>query len=240
MLEPTRVSNAALPSSHTLALLLALSALATACSQGDPPTVTPGPTPAGLVLEGGDQGSVVIEMTTQPPMPAEPLPVQVRDLEPYRSPDGEFSLSVPRGWTAAVQPPTEPGSHVAIGVVFQSPQGDGLISVTQFDNGERPASLGFTVNNVLGDVTGWTRQPGYTEYNRESVIGREDEALRVEIGYLRSNGVPMHSLALFVIDGTIFSMVNVAVEEGSWTENQPAIRDILASYRVPAAPPESP
>ncbi len=217
------------------AISVAVLLLCSACTVEDPPTVTPAPIPAGVEIEGSE-GSVVIEVTVPPPMPAVPMPVELRDLEPYSSPGGEFSISIPRGWSAAHQPQGEPGSQVAIGVVFQSPEGDGLISVTQFDSGERPASLGFTVNNMLSEVTGWTRQPGYTEFNREAVLGREQDALRVEIGYARSNSVPMHSLVLFVIDNTTFSMVNVAVEEGSWSSNQPLIRDILGTYRVPAAP----
>lgn len=212
---------------------LSILVMCSACTQPDPPTVTPAP--AGSTIGDQGAGGPVFEVTIPPPMPAEPMPVDVRDLEPYSAPNGEFSVAIPRGWTPSMQPAGDPGSNVVVGVVFQSPEGDGLVTVTQFDNGERPLSLGFTVNNVLSDVTGWTSQPGYTEFSRETVLGRENDALRVEIGYVRSNGVPMHSLVLFVIDNTVFSMVNVAVEESSWAGNQGTIRDILSSYRVPAA-----
>ena len=203
--------------------------LLSACQDGDPPTVTP------FSAGAPEVGGAVVELTMPPPRPVEPMPVDLADLEPYSSPGGEFSIVMPRGWQASEQPSGEQGSHVSIGMVFQSPDGDGLVTVTQFDNGERPSSLGFTVNNVLSDVTGWTRQPGYTELSREPVLGREEDALRVEIRYARSNGVPMHSMVLFQIDNTVFSMVNGAVEEGSWSTNQATIRDILSSYQAPAA-----
>jgi hypothetical protein len=59
--------------------------------------------------------------------------------------------------------------------------------------------------------------------------------MRLEIEYTRASGTPMHSLVLFQIDGTTFSMVHAGVERTSWTENEGSLRDILESYQVPAA-----
>lgn len=214
-----------------LALATALVAGAAACTPADPPTVTPAP-------DAGPAAENVIEITVPPPVRT-PQPVAVDALEAFVEPEGRFSMEVPAGWAPAVQPPSGQ-SDIVYGVVFQAPDGDGLVSVTHFDNGRPPDSVGATANAVLRDVSGWMQQPGYRELGRESVIERPGEALRIEIAYERNSGVPMHSLVLFQIDGTLFSMVNVAVEEGSWSANQGRIRDILASYRAPAGPTGAP
>jgi len=209
--------------------ILIVAGLTSACKPSAPPTVTP--------VAPGAEGSpgTVFELTMPPPQAMDPVPVSIGELEFYADPAGAFSLNVPQGWLEARQPDPGPESEVKLGVVFQAPNGDGLLTITQFDNGRRPDSLGFTINNVLRDVTGWMNQPGYFEHGRESVIEREGDAMRVQISYQRSNGIPMHSLVLFQIDGTTFSMVNVGVEEGSWTDNEGSIRRILGSYQVPAA-----
>lgn len=209
-----------------LAAAIALAAVA-ACTPSDPPTVTPSAGPTGATN--------VIEITVPPPMRT-PEPVTIEALDAYVDPDGRFSMNVPAGWVGAVQPPSGDQSDIVLGMVFQAPGGDGLLSVTQFDNGREPGSVGSTANAVLRDVSGWMQQPGYHELARETVLERAGEALRIEIVYERNSGVPMHSLVLFEIDGTVFSMVNVAVEESSWRPNSGRIRDVLGSYRVPAGP----
>lgn len=219
----------ALPTS--LAALVLLPALA-ACTVPDPPTVTPAPAGAQDGLVPGD--TTVMEMTMPPPPPAAPMPVAIDALEPYVDEDGRFSLLLPEGWTESRQPPSQGESDVVLGTVFQAPDGDGLLTVTHFDNGREPAGLGTTANMVLRDVTGWMSQPGYRELARESVVERPSEAMRIEIEYERSNGVPMHSLVLFQIDGTTFSMVNASVESTSWDAAQGSLREVLGSYRVPA------
>lgn len=211
-----------LPALAALAAALSVSA----CTPADPPTVTPAADPTAE--------TTVLEITVPPPVQT-PQPVTIGGLEAFVEPEGRFSMDVPAGWPGAAQPPSGQ-SDIVYGIVFQAPGGDGLVSVTHFDNGREPASVGATANAVLRDVSGWMQQPGYRELGRETVIERPGEALRIEIVYERNSGVPMHSLVLFQIDGTLFSMVNVAVEEGSWSANQGLIRDILASYRAPAGP----
>jgi len=201
-------------------------ASATACTPPDPATVTPSADPTAVTN--------VIEITVPPPIRT-PQPVTIDALEAYVEPESRFSLNVPSGWVGAAQAPSEQ-SDIVLGMVFQAPGGDGLLSVTHFDNGRAPSSVGATANAVLRDVSGWMQQPGYREVGRETVLERPGEALRMEIVYERNSGVPMHSLVLFQIDGTVFSMVNVAVEESSWPANQGLIRDVLGSYRVPAGP----
>lgn len=214
-------------SAFAAAVLLAAAA---ACTPADPPTVTPAPGPTAETN--------VIEITVPPPMRT-PEPVTIDALEPYVDAEGRFSMSVPVGWVGTVQPASG-ASDIVLGMVFQAPGGDGLLSVTHFDNGREPGSVGSTANAVLRDVSGWMQQPGYRELARESVLERDGDALRIEIVYERNSGVPMHSLVLFQIDGTVFSMVNVAVEESSWRSNSGRIRDILGSYRVPAGPTGAP
>lgn len=226
-------------SSHPAVLVMALALLAPlalgACAVPDPPTVTPGP-----VSEGGIEGPVpggrtVIEVTMEPPPRAQPMPVVVDELGPYADEGGRFSLMLPEGWMENRQPAGDGSSDVVLGTVFQAPDGDGILTVTHFDNGQEPSGLGTTANTVLRDVTGWMSQPGYRELARESVLERPGEAMRIEIQYERSNGVLMHSLVLFQIDGTNFSMVNASVEDSSWSSNEGALREILSSYRVPAS-----
>ncbi len=203
--------------------------LVAACS-APPPTITPSgatATPAG---------AQVIEIPLSPPPgaagPAMP-PLSPDKLLPFREETELFSLLIPDGWVAQRQPAAQSGSDVRVGYVFQPPAGSGLISVTQFDNGTPPAALGQTINSVL-KLTGWTAQPGYRELGRENVLGREGSAMRVEIEYERGSGLPMHSLTLFEIDGTTFSMVNFAVAASDWAASESVIRQVLASYRVPA------
>ena len=218
-------------------LAAAAAGLLAGCREADPPTVTPGSTSA--------TGSTVIEVTVPAPVALAPVPVTIGDTVPFRDPAGLFALNVPVGWTESRQP-LDPAKnpYVKVGTVFLADGGaDGLISVTQWDNGQRPSALGATINQVLRDVTGWMDQPGYREVNRETVMERKGEAMRIEIQYSRSTGVAMHSLALFQIDGTVFSMVNVSLEDGSWRANEPAVREILRSYTpnpgAPAAAPAS-
>jgi hypothetical protein len=220
----------------TTTALLGTTLLTWACTSA-PPTVTP-------ALPVGAQGQS-IELPMNPPpgatralsVPAAAIPVQIDQLVPYRDPDGAFSMQVPAGWAEVRQPPSGAGD-VALGTVFQPPDGSALLTVTHFDNGRVPESLGATANGVMR-TAGWMDQPGFRELAREDVLEREGSAMRSEIVYERGNGVSMHSLVLFQIDGTTFSMVHLGVEAGSWNENQGVIRDILASYRVPAAPAPS-
>lgn len=217
-----------------IALLAGSSAAAAACDSGPPPTITPAPPTAAA------QGGTSIEITVPPPpggdvgqpVPAVDVPpLVIPDLATYRDAEGRFSLDLPLGWPEQRQPPAQ--SDIVLGTYFQPPERNGLVSVTHFDNGQVPASVGATANDVLRK-TGVMDQPAYLELGRETVIEREGDALRVELAYTRSDGVAMHSLVLFQIDGTTFSMVHVGVEEGSWAENEGVVRDILASYRVPA------
>lgn len=214
--------------------LLAVPFLAVACRAVDPPTVTPGAPPS--------DGATVIEMTVAPPIQPqlEPVPVLIGASSPFEDPSGLFKIEVPNGWLESRQP-LDPAKNpfVKVGTVFLAPEnGDALMSITQWDNGKKPSSLGTTINQVLRDVTGWMDQPGYREVSRETVIERKGEAMRIEIQYARSSGVGMHSLALFQIDGTTFSMVNISVEDGSWRANEIRVREILRTYVPnPAAPP---
>ncbi len=210
--------------------LLTMTLLVTACS-APPATITP---PSAAPSPTGAQ---VIEIPLSPPpaaLDSGSQPLLLDKLVPFREETGLFSLRIPEGWVAQRQPPAQPGSDVRVGYVFQPLVGSGLVTVTQFDNGTPPAALGQTINSVL-KLTGWPSQPGYRELGRENVLGREGNAMRVEIVYQRANGLSMHSLALFQIDGTTFSMINFAVEEGDWLANEPLIREVLASYQVPAA-----
>lgn len=212
----------------TLAVAAALGLVG--CRGADPATVTPAPT--------GPSGSTVIEVTVEAPAALAPVPVTIGATAPFRDPTGLFALDVPTGWTESRQP-LDPAKNpfVKVGTVFLAEgAADGLISVTQWDNGQRPNGLGVTINQVLRDVTGWMDQPGYREVNRETVMERKGEAMRIEIQYSRSTGVAMHSLALFQIDGTVFSMVNVSLEEGSWKANETAVRAILRSYQPNPGP----
>jgi len=213
-------------------LVVALAAMSgvTACSS-EPQTVTP------AVPTAAAEGSTTIEITVPPPpggaVPAVDVPgIVIGELAPYRDEGGLFSIDLPVGWPEERQPTGN--TDVRLGTFFQPPERNALVSITQFDNGQVPASVGSTANDVLRK-TGVMDQPGFIELGRETVIEREGDALRVELAYTRSDGVKMHSLVLFQIDGTTFSMVHVGVEEGSWAENEGVIRDILASYRVPAA-----
>lgn len=217
------------------ALVWALSALVLgACRVASPPTITP---PAVMATS---TGATSIEIPVQPPVGATLAPgmvavpeLSIGDLVTYRDAGGMFSLDIPAGWVESRQPPAEPGSYVIVGTVFQPPENNGYLSVTQFDSGRRPASVGTTANEVLG-LTKVMELPGYLELGREKVIERPDEALRIEMTYTRRDGVPTHSLVLFQIDGTVFSMVNVGVEADGWLRNEAKVRDILATYRVPA------
>ena len=212
--------------------------LLSGCAPSDPPTVTPDPSAS---RDGAIPGrSSVVEMTMPAPPAREAMPVSLDLLEPYVDETGLFTIDLPVGWLEQRQDPSGASSDVRLGTLFQAPEGDGLLSITQFDNGRPPSSLGTTVNTVLRDVTGWMDQPGYTELDRESVVERPGEAMRVEIVYERSNGVPMHALALFQIDGTTFSMVNLSVAEGSFRSNESKIREVLRSYRVPLGGVASP
>jgi len=166
-------------------------------------------------------------------LPAVLPPVRIGDLVTYVDAGGRFSMDVPAGWKETRQPAARPGSHVVLGTVFQPPDVNALITVTHFDSGRRPVAIGSTANEVL-TMTGVMDLPGYIEIGREQVIERPGEALRVEMAYTTSEGVAMHSLVLFQIDDTTFSMVNVGVEARSWRDNQGAIRGLLGSYRVPA------
>lgn len=207
--------------------------LAAGCTRENPPTVTP--VPAGAAT-GRD-----IEIPIGPPPGGEAVPggaVQVLPLvigstATYRDAGGRFSVDIPVGWPAMPQETT--AADVRLGVLFPAPEGNGLLTVTQFDNGQRPTVLGSTANQVL-ELSGVTALPAFQELSRSNVIEREGDAMRIEVAYNRSDGVAMHSLVLFQIDNTTFSMVNFGVEAGSWAANEGTAYDILASYRVPALP----
>lgn len=224
---------------RTAAALGVAGIVATACGTALPPTATPGSAPTVAVAAPGAAGTsgTTIEITMPPPPePAAaavtPQPIVLSDLMPYEDPVGRFSVTVPNGWQPAEQPLTG-SSDVKMGVVFQAPESNGLLTITQFDNGQTPASFGATANGVM-KMTGLTERPGYLEVGREQVMDRPDSALRVEVQYRRNNGIPMHSLILFQLDGTVFSMVHAGVEDGSWTSNEGTIREILRSYRAGA------
>ncbi len=207
-----------------------LSVALVSCAPSEPPTETPGPP------SSSDQGSSVVEFPLVTPSGGSldsGEPVIIDELVLYKDAEGLFELLLPVGWPESRQPPAEGASDRKVGTVFQPAVGKALLSVTQFDNGQRPQALGSTVNGVL-KLTGFTEQPGYRELARETVLERPDEAMRVVVEYERASGTKMSGLLLFQIDGTTFSMLNAAVERSSWAENEGAIRDILASYRVPA------
>jgi hypothetical protein len=211
-------------------------AVAAAACAATPPTITPPP-----AAQPG--GSTVIEMTLPPPalgpvpVPATVGPLAITELAAYRDPEGKFGMSLPLGWPEQRQPVGAATSDVKLGTLFQSPGNNGFITVTHFDNGQAPTALGPTINDILR-TSGWMDRPGFRELARENVIDREGQALRLQITYNRSDGVPMHSLVLFQIDGTTLSMVNVAVERSSWQANEGTLRDLLDTYRVPAAVPQ--
>lgn len=215
--------------------LLALGLALAGCAPADPPTVTP-PPPGSLpgVPAGGTPGNTVIEMTMAPPAPVTAEAILIGSVQPYRDAEGGFAIDTPEAWTESRQT-AELSGDTRLGTVFTSDNRSGLLSITQFDNGRTPTSLGATANQVM-DLTGFRNQPGFEELNRTNVGGQEGRAMLVEASYLRNNGVPMRGLILFQIDGTTFSMVNLAVESGSWVENEGAIRRILSSYRGPSAP----
>jgi hypothetical protein len=213
--------------------------LLTACRPADPPTITPsaaGPTPGspGAVVVPGDERVVTLTMApgaTRPPDAIEP--VMIEAVTAYQDAEGQFSLEVPEGWTETRKTDALTGD-AKLGTVFVAPNGNGLLSITHFDNGKVPASLGGTANGVM-KLTGITDEPDFLEIGRSAVADRPETAMISEITYTRRNsGVPMHALLLFQIDGTTFSLMNVAVEQKSWNENEGIIRDIVASYQVPA------
>jgi len=216
-----------------IVLLAALCPILAGCTPGAPPTITP-----GSIVPKATGGLVVDIPIGTPPAgqaAAAPQPVTIGQLLPFRDDQGLFSIAIPDGWAATRQPPAQSGSDVRVGYLVQPLVGNAMLTVTQFDNGTPPSSLGQTINAVL-KLTGWPSQPGYRELGRENVIGREGGAMRVEIEYERDKGVLMHSLALFQVDGTTFSMVNVAVDASSWAQNEAKVREMLATYRVPAEP----
>lgn len=214
---------------HRPTLVVGVVAIAAAACSSELATVTP-PVPTQPI------GST-IEMTVNPPPggsgPMIVPTLQVPELVPYSEPAGLYSLSVPSGWTAQAQPISQ--SDARVGTLFAAPEGTGIVTVTQFDNGQRPAVLGSTANQIL-ELTGVTKLPGYMEVSRSNVIERPEEAIKVELVYTRSDGLPMHALVLFQLDGTTMSMVNAGVEEGSWQTASSVFHDVLSTYRVPAAP----
>lgn len=215
-------------------LLASLASATLACTQELPPTVTPG-LPVAATTPG-----LVVEMTVPAPQRSAPVVVDVRplvitELAAYRDPEGRYSMRVPTGWPANPQPVS--GSDHKLGVLFPAPEGNGFISVTQFDNGRAPMSVGTMASQVM-DMTGVTRAPGYIELARESVIERPDSALRVHVAYVTSAGINMQSLSLFQVDGTVFSMVTAAAVAEGFRDVESALRQILGSYRVPAGPLE--
>jgi hypothetical protein len=209
-----------------LSLLLAFSA---ACTSQDPPTIT-APPPAQPGTQPLSSGQT-IEITVPPPQPQSLPPIKIGASAMHVDAGGLFAIELPLGWVENRQDTVT--DDVKLGTVFSSAENNGVLSITQFDNGKRPASLGVTTNQVL-KMTGWTDLPGFEELARENVIERDGDALRIDVVYSRSNGVPMRSLVLFQIDGTTFSMVNLGVTRESWTANEGKIRDLLATYRAPA------
>lgn len=221
-----------------IAVLLALAGASTACTSQNPPTLTPAPT--ALTAEGTPltQGQTMI-ITVPPPSGQQapeavpvgtPLPLDLATRDLVTDPKGLFQLEVPRGWTE--KRPEISSKDVRLGVAFDRPGGGGLVSVTQFDNGQRPKSLGYTANQVL-QITGFTGQQDFREFNREKVMERENEAMKVDVGYTTPRGTEMRSLVLFQIDGTTFSMVNVALPDADWTAHETQVREILRSYVGP-------
>lgn len=212
--------------------------LLTACRPADPPTITPsaaGPTPGspGAVVVPADNGQVT--MTLAPGStrsPDEIEPVMIESVTAYQDAEGKFGLDVPEGWTET-RKTAELTGDAKLGTVFVAPNGNGILSITHFDNGKVPTSLGGTANGVM-KLTGITDEPDFREVGRSAVADRPETAMISEVTYTRRNsGIPMHALLLFQIDGTTFSLMNVAVEQKSWNENEGRVRDIVASYRVP-------
>jgi hypothetical protein len=219
---------------HVLGVWVGLCAGVAACA-GTPPTATPGaaPTVAVAAPGSGQQAGTTIELTVPPPPsppPVTPQPITIGKLVPYTEPNGRFSITVPEGWTASSNT-LSPTSDVKLSMAWQPPETNGLVTVTHFDNGKTPVSFGATVNGLLKQ-TGLTERPGYVELAREQVPDRKGDAMRIELEYRRSNGVPTHSLILFELDGSVFSMVHAGVESGSWKANDMQVREILRSYRV--------
>ncbi|HQZ70502.1 MAG TPA: hypothetical protein PK826_04100 [Anaerolineae bacterium] len=226
--------------SPIIAVSMALVTTLAACTRQDPPTLTPAPT--ALTTEGVPltNGQPIIITVAPPPgdEPARPvgtpLPLDLALRDPVADPQGLFRIDVPRGWLESRQQMTS--KDIRLGTAFNRPGGGGLVSVTQFDNGRRPTSLGFTANQVL-QITGFTTQQDFREFNREKVLDREDEAMRVDVGYTTPKGTEMRSLVLFQIDGTTFSMVNVAIPDADWSAHESEAREILRSYKGPSAVP---
>lgn len=219
---------------------LGLVLLTAACTPGTPPTLTPAP--MARTTEGAPlaQGQTLVITVAPPvgggeaPAPAPvgtPLPLDLVTRQEVVDPGQLFAIEVPQGWAEARQQIAS--KDVRVGTVFNRPGGGGLVSITQFDNGRRPKALGYTANQVL-ELTGFTKQADFREFNREKVMEREDEAMRVDVGYTTPKGTEMRSLVLFQIDGTTFSMVNVALPDADWTAHEAEVRAILRSYRGPA------
>jgi hypothetical protein len=214
------------------AAILLVAAMPAACTAPVPPTITPAPTAGagGTVQEiqvnprPGATGAVAVAVP----------PVAIGAMVGFRDPGGAFSLDLPVGWVEDRQTIDPTKGDVKLGTYFQPVERNAMLSITQFDSGKAPESLGVTINQVL-QLSGVMDQPNYAEIDREKVIERESSAMRVQLSYTRTDGVDMHSLVLFQVDGTVFSMVHLGVVAGSWQANEGRIRDILASYRVPAA-----
>lgn len=223
-----------------MAAALALVPAMSACARQDPPTLTPAPT--ALTTEGVPLTNGQPILITVPPPPGgeplvpvgTPLPMNMADREMVADAGGRFEIEVPVGWTESRQTIASP--DIRLGTAFNRPGGGGLVSITQFDNGQKPKSLGFTTNQVL-QLTGFTGQQDFREFNREKVMDREDEAMRVDVGYTTPKGTEMRSLILFQIDGTTFSMVNVAIPDADWSGHETEAREILRSYKGPSAAP---
>ena len=228
-----RVQKTRFPGPHRRLWAAALVLLATAGCTGDPPTVVPVPT--GAAAEPGKQ---VVEMTIPPPQ-AKPVkqitaaPIAIDEVTHYRDVEGKFSIDVPAGWTEKRQTPSQQSSDVKLGTIFLAPEGNGMLSITHFDNGKKPQVIGPIANSVL-KLAGWPQERGYEEISRENVMERPKDALRIQLRYIRQDGVPMHSLVLFQVDNTNFSMVHVGIAESSWIDNEAKVRNILRSYRMPA------
>jgi hypothetical protein len=212
--------------------LVAILALLAACQPTAPSTITP---PAGLEATGRTIDIPIDEpvVGTAVPGSVNPPPLALDNLVLYREPEGRFSINTPADWPAIPQSLGAGQTDAKLGYLFASPVGNGLLSVTHFDNGQAPTNIGNLATQVL-ELSGVTRQPGYTELGRTSVPEREGQALRVQLEYARSDGVRMQGAVLFQADGTTFSMVNLSVARDSWAANEGTILDILSSYRVPA------
>ena len=127
-----------------------------ACTSGNPPTVTP------AIATETPSGSTSIEIPINPPPgatvplgPPEVPRAAIGDVVRYVDAEGRFSMDIPAGWAESRQPPQEPGSYVVLGTVFQPPESNALITVTQFDSGQRPSALGSTANEVLELSRAW-------------------------------------------------------------------------------------